>query len=124
MNQEIYIYGAGSRGKELFENIQTFYEDKVFIKGFIDREKKGFVCGLQVYEIAAVSKDDIIVISIAKFESALQVAIDLKKFGFQNVFWYNLKNIRKKREDFCFSLFLFLITDVTIKSKMPIYKKI
>ena len=98
--EKIYIYGAGDRGTELYENIQKFYVDTIDISGFIDKEKIGIKCGLPISRIDTIFKDSVIVISIFKFEVALQVALELKEQGFCNVYWYNANDYREERVNF------------------------
>ena len=96
----IYIYGAGKRGSELFEIIQEFYVDKINVRGFIDREKKGTKYNLPIYDICSISCDSIIVISVFRFKLALEIALNLKEKGFSKIYWYSVENRRKTRIDF------------------------
>jgi organic radical activating enzyme len=98
--EDVYIYGAGNRGIELIENIQAQYSSMICVKGFIDREKTGTQNGILISTINSIPKDAIIVISIARFEIALQVVLELKSEGFSKIFWYNVWNKRKQCMDF------------------------
>lgn len=100
MRKEIYIYGAGNRGKELVEIIQSFYEDKIKIGGFIDSYVEGQKCNLPIYKIAEISHDSIIVISIAQSDIALQIALALKKGGYDKIYWFNTYYNRRNKQDF------------------------
>lgn len=100
IKENIYIYGAGSRGRELLSLISTNYNDYLCVNGFIDKSKKGAVEQLRIVSIDKCEINNTIVISIADFEIALDVAIDLKNKGFKNVYWYNTKTQRKKYYDF------------------------
>lgn len=96
----LYIYGAGKRGSELFEIVQEFYADKINIRGFIDREKKGTKYNLPIYDLDSIPYDSIIVISIFRFELALEIALNLKEKGFSEIYWYSVENKRKIRINF------------------------
>lgn len=98
--KEIYIYGAGKRGKELLDVIRSDYNEMICVEGFIDRVKNEDPDGNRICSINDIPKDSVIVISIANFETAFAVASELRKNGFQNFFWYNIKNKRREYIDF------------------------
>lgn len=98
--KNIYIYGAGKRGKELLDVIHTNYDDMVCIKGFIDSQKKQGPDGKQICSINVIPKDSMIVISISNYETTFAVVSELRKNGFQNIFWYNINNKRREYIDF------------------------
>lgn len=98
--KKIYIYGAGNRGIEFYENIQALYAEKIYVEGFIDANKSGNLCGLPIYRITEVEKDSVIVVSVFQFEIALQIVVKLKSEGYTKVYWYNINNSRRERVDF------------------------
>ncbi len=59
VNRPAFIYGAGRRGQAILE----IYSEKKWL-GFIDREKQGLLCGLEVSKLEDVSiRDELVVIS-------------------------------------------------------------
>lgn len=98
--KEIYIYGAGNRGKELLELINTEYGNELNIVGFVDKAKQGYLDKYKIFSKDECIQDIPVVISIADFEIALKVAIELKEVGFRKVYWYNIRNKRTYFKDF------------------------
>ncbi len=104
MGKRIYIYGAGRRGIQLYEAIKADYNEMIIVEGFIDQKVKGMVRGINVYDISKISADSTIVISIYDFETALNAAYELKKRGYTDIYWFNIRNHRKNRCDFWIEL--------------------
>lgn len=98
--KEVYIYGAGNQGWALMNLINDNYYDMIHILGFIDKNKQGYLKNYKIFQIDECIEDKPIVISIANFEVALDVAIKLRKEGFDKVYWYNIRNKRKVFKDF------------------------
>lgn len=98
--KNIYIYGAGKRGKELLDVVRSYYNEMISIEGFIDCEKTEDPDGKKIFNINDISEDSVIVISIGDFETTFSVVSELRENGFQKIFWYNIKNKRKKYINF------------------------
>lgn len=100
MKKDIYIYGAGNRGKELIDSLQKFYSHQIKVIGFIESYVKGEKYGFPIYSTKSIPKNSTIVVSIFQFDVVLPLVLELKKQGYANVYWYNHENIRHKRIDF------------------------
>lgn len=85
--EKIYIYGAGVAGKIFLKNCQKIKSDEVEVIGFIDKNKTGNEDGVKIYSKNEVEKDDIIVIAIRDFNTAVSVFRDLNKEEYHNVWW-------------------------------------
>jgi FkbM family methyltransferase len=93
-NSHIYIFGAGTIGKELF---QSSIENEIQIQGFIDSKITGTVLGSKVYNLDEIEKDSIIVVSVGK--ECQSIIEKLKILGFKRTinpsqfnFIFNIKN--------------------------------
>lgn len=98
--EKIYIYGAGKRGHELLSLIDSRYNSQIFIGGFLDSCKTGYIEGYEISKPNQISTESTIVVSIADFDVALEVVLGLKTQGFLRVYWYNIKVERKTYCDF------------------------
>lgn len=101
MKEEIYIYGAGNRGKELCCLIEKRYSESICIEGFLDKYREG---NIGPYKISlssnGIPKNRKIVISIADFNVALQTAMELSARGAEAVYWFDMKKERARYLDF------------------------
>lgn len=82
---EIYIYGAGKRGKILYDRIKRS-DVQICVKGFIDQYKQSD----DIVPIEAVGKEENIVISLANETLAYQVMEELESKGYKKIFWCGL----------------------------------
>lgn len=99
--EHIYIYGAGKRGHELLELIKAHYKEKILVDGFIDKCKEGYVDTYKIVKLdECTNKERRIVISVADFETALSIAIELKSENFKSIYWFNTRNHRYVYRDF------------------------
>lgn len=97
----VYIYGAGNRGEELCRLIEERYSASIGIEAFIDKYKEGQIGPYKVKLCSEdIPKDRKVIISIWNFEIALSAAMELKEKGFQEIYWFNVKNKRYKQKDF------------------------
>lgn len=100
-SDHIYIYGAGKRGIDLLAFINEYYSETIYIDGFIDKHKEGFIDSYEIYKPDAPLRKNVkIVISVADIEMVLQIALELRSKGYKSVYWYNIKNCRLKPIDF------------------------
>ena len=82
---EIYIYGAGQRGKMLYDRIKRS-DAQICVKGFIDKYQKAD----NIVPIEVVGKEENIVISLANESLAYQVMEELEGKGYKKIFWCGL----------------------------------
>lgn len=98
---DIYIYGAGKRGRELLALIRKCYGGMISIKGFIDQSAVGKVENYNILRLSEVQDKSVrIVISVGDFGVSREINVDLHAAGFEDVWWYLGRHYRKEYENF------------------------
>ena len=80
------IYGAGVRGKKIIAKWGGLARDE--IAGVFDRWKTGEVLGVPISRYEDGACDVPVVVSLARIEAAIEVESDLRRAGYQKIFWY------------------------------------
>ena len=80
------IYGAGAHGRWIFEKWGGMKEYEIV--GFYDREKTGTVKGVPILKYEDGSRELPVIISLVKRDIALEIEQDLRKAGYQKIYWY------------------------------------
>jgi len=99
--KEVYVYGAGTAGKEFLEKSRKSLSDCVHVKGFIDKNKEGNVCGCPIVNADVPNEGDMIIIAIRDCRTAISVYRNLSAIGKENIWWLKDEDIipDKKIED-------------------------
>lgn len=102
----VYVYGAGTAGREFLERSRKLLSERIVIKGFIDKSKKEEVCGCPIVNIDALNESDRIIIAIRDCKMAINIYRDLCARGFKNIWWLKDEDIvpNKKMEDQLFDV--------------------
>lgn len=98
---DIYIYGAGMRGKELLTLIRKCYDGMISVKGFIDQSAVGKVEDYNIFRLSEIQDRSVrIVISVGDFGICREINDTLHVAGFEDVWWYLERHYRKEYENF------------------------
>lgn len=88
----IYIYGAGTKGKELHEIINLYNQQNFGIVGYVDQEKVGSIFDIPIFRLDEIKDYNItIIIAINSFKIAQHVFFELKDSGFSDIWWFKEK---------------------------------
>ena len=81
-----FVYGAGVRGKRIVANWGGISSDEIV--GVFDREKTGDFFGVPISRYEDGPKEFPVIISLASLKAAMAIEKDLRRAGYQKVFWY------------------------------------
>lgn len=87
--EKIWFYGAGKIGTQAYGKIALDSQAKQRFAGFIDSGKAGCICqGERIVSLEQTSIDDIVVITVAKNTTSVEIYDLLHKRGYKKIFWY------------------------------------
>lgn len=96
----IYIYGAGTKGREFLLLIKSYYEEGISVAGFIDRAATEPVEGYPVYRLSELqNKSARIVIAVGAPYDVKEIHQNLQMTGFHDIWWYSVWQHRKEYKD-------------------------
>lgn len=86
-DMEYMIYGAGVRGRRIFEKWEG--TSLAEFMGVFDQKAEGSLLGIPILRFEEGPRELPVVISLAKWETVMEIEKALRAAGYEKIFWYH-----------------------------------